>query len=146
MRNTLVESNMKMLRTERSPLGGFGRRLGMLRPLKTEETERTTVHVKKERMYSKNNISNNSSNPQQKQLSYFTSYSPNDDFPVFLDSQNYKDIDRDSLIIRMQILESEIKETKCHSLRLSDKYRGIITFQGVCVTVLSYILCLLILF
>jgi len=101
MRNTLVESNMKMLRTEQSPLGGFGRRLGMLRPLKTEETERTTVHVKKERMYSKNNISSNSSNPQQKQLSYFTSYSPNDDFPVFLDSQNYKDIDRDSLIIRV---------------------------------------------
>lgn len=33
-------------------------------------------------------------------------------------------MDREALIIRLAILESENKETKCHNIHLSDKFKG----------------------
>ncbi|KAL4462360.1 hypothetical protein ABPG72_021905 [Tetrahymena utriculariae] len=58
-----------------------------------------------------------------KNISYYIGNMDYEDFKVYTEAQLLSKMDKESLIIRLQILEQENKEIKCHNLHLSSKFK-----------------------
>ncbi|EAR98043.2 hypothetical protein TTHERM_01159970 (macronuclear) [Tetrahymena thermophila SB210] len=78
-----------------------------------QEDENKKTHTKME-FFDENEVKN---------ISYYIGNMDYEDFKVYTEAQLLSRMDKESLIIRLQILEQENKEIKCHNLHLSSKFK-----------------------
>ncbi|KAL4450390.1 hypothetical protein ABPG74_009096 [Tetrahymena malaccensis] len=78
-----------------------------------QEDENRKTHTKMQ-FFDENEVKN---------ISYYIGNMDYEDFKVYTEAQLLSKMDKESLIIRLQILEQENKEIKCHNLHLSSKFK-----------------------